>query len=637
MRPLFLTLNHYLTAKQRLLKNTSVLLAIFIFTVSKSVAQENLIVTLTPAQANLSQTLYDCYLFTLQDTFTENATLIQLNNPILLQEDGLLTFNLPGFGSVEAEAIDVRYRAANDYVWSAQINNYDGYLCVVEKPVGRAAFIQIEGESFDILPLTSTVYVLRKIANGGEEFTCATTQRDTETPEEILHDCVEDNDCAAVINILVLIPPDASDWFIQRTNNPFVAQLYLALGCEAVNIGFANSGIPNKRVIYSFANIPSFPYGVVPKLSDAIRDLPAIGSPLREPYSADLVVMLTSVNLEGGAGIASNVNFNFGDPNSAYGIVELDSHIGASRWTFAHEVGHLLGCTHDRNSPAPPGGCNYGWVIGGLNTQRTIMAQYVDNDSRRVLHYSNPHIQYNGSPTGQNPTDYNAKVIRNSACRVAAFQLDASLRAFIIAPDEVIVDWENPITLMAEIQQPGGNNPGLPPYTYEWRYSRSGVFSPADPGTLIGYDHPQVFSIPAFYWRYIFVQLKVTSSDNITVTATKKIKLRYIIHHLKLANDNQGDNTVFSVLENLPSIAPNPMGGEGEIRFRLNTTSRIRIEVFNLVGQKVLSVLDEDLKEGLYAVPIIENGKMPVGHYICHVLTNREKYALPIIVKNQIK
>lgn len=64
---------------------------------------------------------------------------------------------------------------------------------------------------------------------------------------------------------------------------------------------------------------------------------------------------------------------------------------------------------------------------------------------------------------------------------------------------------------------------GLPPYTYEWRWSESGILSSSNPGTYLGNASSvtinSILSCPEF-----FLHLRVTSSDGIVITDTYYIE-----------------------------------------------------------------------------------------------------------------
>jgi len=81
-----------------------------------------------------------------------------------------------------------------------------------------------------------------------------------------------------------------------------------------------------------------------------------------------------------------------------------------------HEVGHNFGCHHDRdNGHNTHYDYGYGWLIGPPDLDgvgyRTVLAYSNPGYSRRVLHVSNPDVQYKDYPTGVTEEANNARVI----------------------------------------------------------------------------------------------------------------------------------------------------------------------------------------------------------------------------------
>ncbi|MEK6677525.1 MAG: M12 family metallo-peptidase, partial [Planctomycetota bacterium] len=138
---------------------------------------------------------------------------------------------------------------------------------------------------------------------------------------------------------------------------------------------------------------------------------------LRETFHADMVSLL--VNNFDYCGIAW---MNYGE-SRAFSVVDFS----CGAMTFAHELGHNMGCAHDRANPTPPGqySHSYGHRFTGLSGYqwRTIMAYA---PGTRVPHFSNPAVLYDGVPTGvaegmANSAD-NARTINLSAATVSNYR-----------------------------------------------------------------------------------------------------------------------------------------------------------------------------------------------------------------------
>jgi len=139
---------------------------------------------------------------------------------------------------------------------------------------------------------------------------------------------------------------------------------------------------------------------------------------LRKKYSADLVTLVTERD---GGGVGFLLNRKSPTPQLGFNVV-----CGRSLYysVLAHECGHNLGCQHAKGDPGMSKSMEkygFGWRFyanDGKKTRqyRTIMAY---SPGRRVGHFSNPNVKYQGVPTGMNGKADNAKVINATASIVA--------------------------------------------------------------------------------------------------------------------------------------------------------------------------------------------------------------------------
>jgi hypothetical protein len=140
----------------------------------------------------------------------------------------------------------------------------------------------------------------------------------------------------------------------------------------------------------------------------------------RDDHAADVVVML--VTKGDGCGFAAEINAGV---EKAFAVVLDDA--ARENYTFAHEIGHLLGARHD--PAADPKGKPYPYGHGFKNCAkefRTIMAvpSKADTDPCvRIGYWSNPSVLYKGHPTGTEECN-DAKVLRDgeTANKISKFR-----------------------------------------------------------------------------------------------------------------------------------------------------------------------------------------------------------------------
>ncbi|MBU0677058.1 MAG: hypothetical protein KJ626_02990 [Verrucomicrobia bacterium] len=178
---------------------------------------------------------------------------------------------------------------------------------------------------------------------------------------------------------------------------------------DRMNTAFANSGVTNiETVLLGTIEDPDYVYpgGTADDMGtiDELGDLASLNdgyldtvTDLGTELGADLTTFVIK-DADGSAGIAYQPG--------RYAVI-ASTYMASTRITFAHELGHNIGCRHawgdtDCNSS----GNNYGWRLKVGGTQYRSVMSY-DWGWTRIPWYSNPNVLYSGSKTGA--TDgYNA-------------------------------------------------------------------------------------------------------------------------------------------------------------------------------------------------------------------------------------
>lgn len=197
----------------------------------------------------------------------------------------------------------------------------------------------------------------------------------------------------------------------------------IQVAVEETNMAYSRSNItPRLNLVYAYntSYIESGNYSTdLERLTnksdgfiDEIHDL-------RDAYGADVCVLFLPT------GDYAGIAYLYPGESHAFCVV---SHTHATGYfTFAHEIGHIQGCLH--NPEESPGTYPFAYGHGYLNTSegwRTIMSYNNSNCTggycQRIQNFSNPSVNYNGSATGTASTHNNARVINETALRVANFR-----------------------------------------------------------------------------------------------------------------------------------------------------------------------------------------------------------------------
>ena len=137
----------------------------------------------------------------------------------------------------------------------------------------------------------------------------------------------------------------------------------------------------------------------------------------RDSYGADLVHLFTNVEDTGGLGWL--LNTTAGLPEWAFCL----GRIKQVSWTTTtvHEWGHNMGCHHrkDQSTQPGPGLFSYsaGWRwIGNDSAKYCSIMSYTDDwdgvNPTQVEYFSNPSVNYKGTPTGNAADGDNARTLR---------------------------------------------------------------------------------------------------------------------------------------------------------------------------------------------------------------------------------
>ncbi|MHC4532099.1 MAG: reprolysin-like metallopeptidase [Planctomycetota bacterium] len=138
---------------------------------------------------------------------------------------------------------------------------------------------------------------------------------------------------------------------------------------------------------------------------------------LRDTYGADVVSMLVERNDAGGiAWVMQTLGSDFED--RAFSVVRRAQAAGYTN-TFAHELGHNMGCAHDRDHTSVFGLYEYShghrFDGDGGGPFITIMSY---PPGTCIRYFSNPNVIYDGNSTGVVDSEDNARSINNAGSTI---------------------------------------------------------------------------------------------------------------------------------------------------------------------------------------------------------------------------
>ena len=238
------------------------------------------------------------------------------------------------------------------------------------------------------------------------------------------------NGDANLIDLLVVYPT-----VVKSAAGGQVAIEALIQGAVAdANLCFRNSEAPVQIRLVHMEEVSYTPTGTLDieldRLENASDGYMDNVHTLRDTYGADLVSLITSESDSGG--LASTMSYpSLSFASSGFNVNVWDQ-LGAPTYTLAHEIGHNMGCLHNReDADANESEYNfydfsYGkrWIENGQG-YATVMSydtKPVSTYPTTIPYFSNPNVTYLSTATGNTNSEDNAKVLTSTAPYVSNFR-----------------------------------------------------------------------------------------------------------------------------------------------------------------------------------------------------------------------
>lgn len=273
--------------------------------------------------------------------------------------------------------------------------------------------------------------------------------------------------------------------------------------------------------------------------------------------------------------------------------------------------------------------CNHGYRFGtGEEERKTIHAIINQNGLVRILHFSNPNVDYQGEPTGVfgDYPAYNAQIIRNTGCPISAYVASPEVRAIIGGPPKLcggINGTFSETTYYANILQPAQGFPGQPPYTVSWWWNETGVFTYQAPDEFLGTGNQITLTdVPAC--NYFTLHIRVVSDDGVYFTASK------IVFTGLCSECTEEERVVKTVTHKLPhgqaiKIFPNPTSGAFTAEVHAEEEVEAVFSISSIDGKIRHDLGKYQLSKGPNKISFTLNS-LPDGLYTAHFVSSERKY-----------
>lgn len=373
---------------------------------------------------------YETINFNIEQLSNDKVSISFLNNVITLNKD----------------KIDIRN--SNDFSWFGSNNQKNNQGIITIKGKDIQGIITIENRLYRILTIGET-YIIGRVDQS--KYMPEGCNKYDEKPSENHKDSININYKKGVIedlpsehNKLYKTYPEQAFWSFECKLRVLVLyttasknahgniENHIRLAIDEMNQSFLNSGVNYQAELvymeetgYTESNNDELDlqrFTLIDGFMDNVHNL-------KETYSADVCVLIAELTQF--CGFAAAIK---SCSDRSFCIVH--SSCATGNFTFAHEIGHLIGARHDPSADPSNTPYSYGHgFIGPSNSYRTIMgvASSCGNCSR-IQWWSNPNLIRNGQPMGTQSTHDNARLLNEYIPNVMSHRPLTGIR-YVTQPD----------------------------------------------------------------------------------------------------------------------------------------------------------------------------------------------------------